>query len=711
MNAIVSRPVRAMTIAALTSLVPFSTAAAGIGGDTHYWVGGLIDWWDDPTNWSSSSGGPGGFGLPAEGDFVELTAPAGGGFQALYRDPPGGNRTYFLVTVEGTGAGSTGTAQLLVGQGTLRSALGLVKGPHATLTQSGGLVDITGLTLRPGPEGTPGAPSAYNISGGELICASLRIESNADSPITFHQTGGEAYAGSLEISSPTPGHVSEATLDGGNLHVPSMKIGQDSAGRFTMNGGELEGDIHVGRGDSTGAEFVQSEGDVLGGTLYFGANPDTQSGPWTNEQGLARFLDFADAEFDTCIFNGASGGSPNVLRLEDSAFVQISSCDVQSGNARIEVTDGSLDIFDINALAAPLDVVLTGGFTRMEFSSLIALADIHANGGDLVLYGYYGSNSSFVDLTGGSVLIESMNVADMTMSGGSIRPDWTASPPVEYATLTIRDSFQYSGGTIDTRLIFLPQAIDLSAPISFRGGFTTRHPDFQWDTTHAIRADGGWRNEGGASLNGATIDCWTFGTVHNMYPTSVINGPGTLITNHFTNSGLLDLAGGTTLFPTTVDGVCSMSNTARLRAEVNRSGLFTLVTRLNVSDRCACDGQLIVELNSTAAPFQIGDTFTIINAGEVTGRFDLVTLENGDTLPFDARIEYTDTTVSIRLVEPICHGDANGDNAVNFADLELLLENWNTEVEPGTNGDVTYNGTVDFADLNILLDNWENVCS
>ena len=59
------------------------------------------------------------------------------------------------------------------------------------------------------------------------------------------------------------------------------------------------------------------------------------------------------------------------------------------------------------------------------------------------------------------------------------------------------------------------------------------------------------------------------------------------------------------------------------------------------------------------------------------------------------------------IEERRCTADANGDDLVDFADLEMLLEQWNT---PGPESDFDGNGLVDFADLNELLDNWGQGC-
>lgn len=58
-------------------------------------------------------------------------------------------------------------------------------------------------------------------------------------------------------------------------------------------------------------------------------------------------------------------------------------------------------------------------------------------------------------------------------------------------------------------------------------------------------------------------------------------------------------------------------------------------------------------------------------------------------------------------VIPACPGDSNGDNVVDFNDLNDVLSNWNT---PGPIGDVDGSGFVDFDDLNLVLANWSTVC-
>lgn len=65
----------------------------------------------------------------------------------------------------------------------------------------------------------------------------------------------------------------------------------------------------------------------------------------------------------------------------------------------------------------------------------------------------------------------------------------------------------------------------------------------------------------------------------------------------------------------------------------------------------------------------------------------------------------------VALAEPVgcsCPGDANGDGAVDLADLNLVLANFG---QMTTSGDVTGDGVVDLADLNLVLANFGTDCN
>jgi len=59
---------------------------------------------------------------------------------------------------------------------------------------------------------------------------------------------------------------------------------------------------------------------------------------------------------------------------------------------------------------------------------------------------------------------------------------------------------------------------------------------------------------------------------------------------------------------------------------------------------------------------------------------------------------------------PNCPGDANGDNAVDAADLSVLLGQFGTSVTPATGADFNGDGNVNSADLSVLLGAFGSTC-
>ena len=53
-----------------------------------------------------------------------------------------------------------------------------------------------------------------------------------------------------------------------------------------------------------------------------------------------------------------------------------------------------------------------------------------------------------------------------------------------------------------------------------------------------------------------------------------------------------------------------------------------------------------------------------------------------------------------------CLGDLNGDNEVNFSDLQVVLSAWGLS----DGGDLNDDGETGFSDLQILLSSWDNDC-
>ena len=107
--------------------------------------------------------------------------------------------------------------------------------------------------------------------------------------------------------------------------------------------------------------------------------------------------------------------------------------------------------------------------------------------------------------------------------------------------------------------------------------------------------------------------------------------------------------------------------------------------------------------------------FKIVSQFAVSGGFGS---ESGDRSGFNRlgqaviRLFFTDETsaIVVATLRDECFGDIDGDLDIDFADLNILLSFFNTQVGTGLNGDLDLDGDVDFADLNLLLGVYNTNC-
>jgi hypothetical protein len=72
-------------------------------------------------------------------------------------------------------------------------------------------------------------------------------------------------------------------------------------------------------------------------------------------------------------------------------------------------------------------------------------------------------------------------------------------------------------------------------------------------------------------------------------------------------------------------------------------------------------------------------------------------------------VTQSDVDAVAAIVPIVCEGDTNGDNVVNFTDLNAVLASFG-QSGVGISGDVTGDGVVNFSDLNLILSNFGAMC-
>ena len=208
----------------------------------------------------------------------------------------------------------------------------------------------------------------------------------------------------------------------------------------------------------------------------------------------------------------------------------------------------------------------------------------------------------------------------------------------------------------------------------------------------------GWSTSG---LWGVTSSCGVGGTCDGSSSWAYYGLTGQCSYNSGTNSGVLQTT--VTLPNPSAGGSITLRYCSSLQTE-EFAGYDVAQFRV--------DGGVIVDAPSESSTWEERVVDLTILAGQTVTlewSFDTVDDVNNNFrgwLVDNVRIEALDTVCD--FMPPMCTGDANGDQAVDFDDLNMVLINWGTA---GPAGDVDNSGAVNFDDLNLVLTNWGTTCT
>ncbi len=687
--------VHGISLGVLLAVGP-SIAAAGF--IRAYWVDDLLGWWNDSSNWSETAGGPGGGPVPTTDFFAQIdNTDDTSNLIVLYTEPPGAGTLNSLV-ISGTGTGATGLVEFIMGTGSgVLSTEWLDVRSHVSFAQNGGTVIADFMELRGGGQGVAGP--TYTLTGGADLQVALQLDTcSSGNPVEFMQDGGTSTINRVWLGDCETDYRSYMTLEDGIMTVSSLDIAVRSPATFDLNGGTL----NVNRIDlgwwANGGEFVQRGGHLQ--CTHFDAY---------KQWGDNHTMTFAGGTADiTNVDVSGVGTNPDVIYLT-GGHVTVENDLELGGTSELLVISGTLDVGRTIG-----NSFFTEANAGMQVSGGVVTADEATLDGEVLLSGgvvdvnYYRSDGHYTAMLPGSELVirDSGNIDFFDVSGGLLHGGFLGPPFNLYLLADVNaDVFSYSGGDIYSSIACADLVVTTDLTV---GGTLKCNGDMLIDPAHQISARD-WEILGDLSLAGGTIVS-NFGDVDLTWPGASLIGPGT-VNGDVVSEGTVS-AGTNGLGTIRINGDLNCEPGGSVQTTLITNPPFTFVPRVDVTGNADLEGTTLrVSVSNTTWNPSIGYQVTVLTAADVIGTFDFVNFDQSGLVPYDFKAVYsTPGRVMLQVVEPICFGDANGDDAVNFADLELLLENWDTEVEPGNNGDVTFNGTVDFADLNILLENWGMIC-
>ncbi len=271
-------------------------AAAGLASPAvatdRYWVASLIGLWSDSGQWSISSGGSGGFGVPQTGDNIFLDERS----ICIFNGAGIVNPSFGDVTLSGVFSGVTSLQQGSSPWNADRMTIGLASDDCEFLMGGGSFIVEEMLV---GKE--PGGEGYFETSGTADFVATTVVDVGMNGASGSVEIGGNLFEFpemniSFGFGNPGIGHVDVLA---GTILGDDLRVGLDGRGSLFQSGGDIDVDgytvgtqpsapdstsIHTGGtldvagflqlapafGDAT---FTIDGADVSCGTLYMGEGP------------------------------------------------------------------------------------------------------------------------------------------------------------------------------------------------------------------------------------------------------------------------------------------------------------------------------------------------------------------------------------------------------------------------------------------------------
>lgn len=165
-------------------------------------------------------------------------------------------------------------------------------------------------------------------------------------------------------------------------------------------------------------------------------------------------------------------------------------------------------------------------------------------------------------------------------------------------------------------------------------------------------------------LAGGTLECINSFRIEG----GVVSGSGSIIGNINNVAGVMSPQGSPGTL--SVAGTYTQLVAATLAVDVAADAV---ADRLAVSGSAVIDGALLFCLTEDYTP-SLGQTFTILTASSVTGTFDFLSPIFNDVNYFN--VIYQSNAVLLEVLAHPHAGDANEDNIINLADLQILSDHW-----------------------------------
>ncbi len=568
-------------------------------------------------------------------------------------------------------------------------------------TAAGGMVGLSDLP------GVPFVSFANGVSADGTVVVGRGVSTSGNEAFRWTSAGGMVGLGDLPGGIFSGAGATGLSADGSVVVGGSRSGGASSeAFRWTAVGGM------VGLGHLPGGFFSQStafgisgDGAVIVGLSTFASenSGDFQAFRWTAAGGMVGLGDLPGISVRSTAFATSADGSVIVGRgfsaignepfrwTTTEGMVGLGHLPgLSGGQASAVSTDGSVIV------GSMMPVALPGAFVWTAVDGMRSIQDILVNDLGLDLTGWILEEATGVSADGQTIVGTGINPAGNDEA-------WIAFlDPTLFSIGLIDASDGALGGQVGTGLDVIGGMI-YQDPLGGAGATDEPNqvliggfPTLEFDSY--VTVDSG-PVEPAPGYDGSDVG-----------PASDIPGPPGFTTTSFRGAWFVPMF--TKAFAAIKSGdatwevfVGRITHTGMLSGR-----LATSITEVAVPGFRNIAGDIVTEAElATGQGIFTTDVngLTLFNAAAGTGGYAWVAKQQPVAI---GATMYTVSDIYLQFVLFPCPGDADGNNAVDLADLNLVLFNFGSAVAPGTNGDVDGDGFVGLQDLNLVLFNFGAVC-
>jgi hypothetical protein len=525
-----------------------------------------------------------------------------------------------------------------------------ITGAAQTITTNAATLTLAGGTIENTSNSTNALASLANNSGKLTIGGNTAFTTSAS---TFSNTGTLTVNAGSSFSAKALTQISSGTLSagtyvlGGNLDLSTTGISiTTNSATLTLNGGTIES----GTANALAGLASNTKSLTLGNDASFTtAGNFSNKGTLTVNNGSTFTVTGTLAQYNAS--KNTLGGGTYVVGGTLALAAGAEGIETDSATLTLEGTGeikNTTSGANANALANLNTIGSTGTFTLAEDANFTTAGNLTnsnkltINAGSILSVTGTLTNLSSGTLTGGTYTVG--GTLQLASANGGITAN-AANLTLNGKTATILDGTSNALATLASNSGSLTLANTATLTTASSAFANTGTVDVEKGTTMTVGGAGNSYSQtaGTTTVDGTLADAGTAGV---SLTGGTIQGAGTIKAN-VSNGATVSAGDAGKAGLLSITGTYTQLSSGTLSANVGGTTVGTQFSQLKITGKASLGGTLAVTLINSFTP-TVGQTFTVLTAGSISGTFSNTTIAINSTEQFD--ISYTSTGVVLTVV-------------------------------------------------------------